>query len=123
MGVLPQDPYVFDTTIMDNVRYARPESSDEAVVEACKAAAIHEKILSFANNYHTRVGERGVRLSEGEKQQIAVARVFLKNPSILLLEESTCLVDSAYEHLLQSSLQRLMAGRTSFTIAQRYETS
>ena len=119
MGVVPQDPSLFDNSIMENVRYARLEASDAEVIEACKAAAIHDRILSYTDGYHTRVGERGIKLSGGEKQRIAIARIMLKNSKIILLDEATSSVDSETEALIQTALQRLTRGKTTFTIAHR----
>lgn len=86
IGVVPQNPVLFNDTIMDNVRYARLDASDDEVYEACKAAAIHEQILGFSDGYKTRVGERGMKLSGGELQRVAIARAILKRPNIVLLD-------------------------------------
>ena len=120
MGIVPQDPFLFDASIMENVRYSRHGASDEDVVEACKAAAIHEKILTYADGYQTRVIEHGIKLSKGEIQQIAIARVLLQNPKIVLLEEPTSCMESQTESLVQLALQQLGNGRTTFTVAHKY---
>lgn len=117
--MVPQDPLLFDINIMENVRYSRAGASDEEVVTACKAAAIHDKILKHPSGYQAKVGEHGVTLSECERQQIAIARVILKNPKILLLDETTSSVDPESESMIQKALQHLTNGRTTFTIAHR----
>ena len=122
IGVVPQDPSLFNDTIMNNVRYARLEATDEEVMEACKSAAIHEKILTFTNGYATKVGENGDKVSGGELQRIAIARVILKDPKIILLDEATSAVDTETESLIQDALQKLTKGRTTFTVAHRLST-
>ncbi|KAJ5338351.1 hypothetical protein N7452_005079 [Penicillium brevicompactum] len=122
IGVVPQDPVLFNASIMENLRYARPSASDEEIYEACRAAAIHEKILTFVSGYDTKVGEQGVKLSGGELQRIAIARVFLKRSPILLLDEATSAVDSQTESEIQVALDRLRAKRTTFVIAHRLST-
>ncbi|KAL8778539.1 MAG: hypothetical protein Q9213_007368 [Squamulea squamosa] len=122
IGVVPQDPSMFHDTVMNNVRYSRLEATDEEVVEACKAAVVHEKILSFTDGYQSKVGERGVKLSGGELQRLAIARAILKDPAIILLDEATSSVDTDTESRIQSALQRLTTGRTTFTVAHRLST-
>ncbi|KAJ5384434.1 hypothetical protein N7517_002345 [Penicillium concentricum] len=122
IGVVPQDPVLFNASIIENLRYARPSASDEEVHEACRAAAIHEKVLTFVDGYNTTVGEQGVKLSGGELQRIAIARVFLKKSPILLLDEATSAVDSNTESDIQVALDRLRAKRTTFVIAHRLST-
>ncbi|KAL8767500.1 MAG: hypothetical protein Q9209_006007 [Squamulea sp. 1 TL-2023] len=122
IGVVPQIPSMFNDTIMNNVRYSKLEATDEEVVEACKAAVIHEKILSFTDGYQSKVGERGVKLSGGELQRLAIARAMLKDPAIILLDEATSSVDTETESRIQSALQRLTTGRTTFTVAHRLST-
>ena len=122
IGVVPQDPSLFNTTIMENVRYSKLNATDEEVTEACKAAAIHDKIIRFAKGYSTMVGENGVKLSGGEKQRIAIARVILKEPKIILLDEATSAVDSETEGHIQDALRNLVHGRTTFTVAHRLST-
>ncbi|CAG7961500.1 unnamed protein product [Penicillium olsonii] len=122
IGVVPQDPVLFNASIIENLRYARPSASDEEIYDACRAAAIHEKILTFPSGYDTKVGEQGVKLSGGELQRIAIARVFLKQSPILLLDEATSAVDSHTETEIQIALDRLRAKRTTFVIAHRLST-
>jgi ABC-type transport system involved in Fe-S cluster assembly fused permease/ATPase subunit len=102
---------------MYNLKYANPECSDEDVYEACRAASIHEKILGFPDGYQTKVGERGLRLSGGEKQRVAIARTIIKNPRIILLDEATAALDSETEQHIQGALQTLSEGRTMLVIA------
>lgn len=122
IGVVPQDPSLFNESIMENVRYARLDATDEEVIEACKATSIHEKILTFSKGYSTRVGENGVVLSGGELQRVAIARVILKNPRIILLDEATSSVDTETERRITNALQLLTKGRTTFTVAHRLST-
>ncbi|KAL2136532.1 hypothetical protein VTI74DRAFT_3077 [Chaetomium olivicolor] len=122
IGVVPQDPLLFNASIMENLRYARLSASDEEVYEACRAAAIHDKILSFADGYATKVGEQGVKLSGGEVQRLAIARVFLKDPPVLVLDEATSAVDTETEAEIQAALQRVSKSRTTFVIAHRLST-
>ncbi|KAI9692673.1 MAG: hypothetical protein M1820_009467 [Bogoriella megaspora] len=122
LGIVPQDPLLFNTTIMENMRYARLSATDEEIEDACRAAAIHSKILSFPRGYQTIVGENGVKLSGGEVQRLAIARVFLKNPSILVLDEATSAVDTVTEAEIQSVLLDLRQKRTTFVVAHRLST-
>ena len=122
IGVVPQDPSLFNTTIMENVRYSKRDATDQEVTEACKAAAIHDKILRFPKGYSSIVGEKGVKLSGGELQRIAIARVILKEPKIILLDEATSAVDSETESHIQDALRNLAHGRTTFTVAHRLST-
>ncbi|KAF2734392.1 hypothetical protein EJ04DRAFT_523665 [Polyplosphaeria fusca] len=122
IGVVPQDPTLFNQTILDNVRYARLEATQQEVEDACRAAAIHDTIMSFPDKYKSKVGERGVKLSGGQLQRIAIARVFLKNPAIVLLDEATSAVDSAIEAQIQDAFRTLSKGRTTFVIAHRLST-
>ena len=122
IGVVPQDPSLFNTTIMENVRYSKLDATDEQVMGACKAAAIHDKIVQFPKGYLSRVGEKGVKLSGGELQRIAIARVILKEPKIILLDEATSAVDTDTESHIQEALRRLTLGRTTFTVAHRLST-
>ncbi|KAL2198970.1 hypothetical protein P885DRAFT_31750 [Corynascus similis CBS 632.67] len=122
IGVVPQAPILFDDTVMNNVRYAKLTATDEEVYEACKAASIHEQILSFSDGYQTKVGERGVKLSGGELQRVAIARAILKRPSIVLLDEATSAVDTETEQKIQEALHTLCEGRTTFIVAHRLST-
>ncbi|KAH8679990.1 hypothetical protein BGZ60DRAFT_445376 [Tricladium varicosporioides] len=122
LGVVPQDPLLFNASIMENLRYARPSATDDEVFAACRAAAIHDKILTFADRYDTGVGEQGVKLSRGELQRLAIARVFLKDPPIFILDEATSAVDTDTEYEIQSALEILRARRTTFVIAHRLST-
>lgn len=122
IGVVPQDPDLFNDTIMGNLKFAKLDATDEEVVEACKAAAIHDKILTFSDGYQAMVGERGVRLSGGEKQRIAIARAILKDPKIILLDEATSAVDTETESKIQDAFNMLSKGRTTFIIAHRLST-
>lgn len=122
IGMVPQNPTLFDDTILNNVRYAKMTATDEEVYEACRAACIHDKILSFTNGYSTKVGERGVKLSGGELQRVAIARAILKRPDIVLLDEATSAVDTDTEQQIQQSFEGLCQGRTTFIVAHRLST-
>ena len=122
IGVVPQDTVLFNETIMYNLKYANQAASDEDVYDACRAASIHEKILSFPDGYNTKVGERGLRLSGGEKQRVAIARTILKNPRIIMLDEATAALDSETEEHIQEALTTLSQGRTMLVIAHRLST-
>lgn len=122
IGVVPQDPALFNDSIMNNIRYARLGASNNEVYEACKAAAIHEKILTFPDGYQSKVGSHGVKLSGGEKQRIAIARAILKDPEIIVLDEATSSVDSDTEQLIQDAFNELCKGRTTFIVAHRLST-
>ena len=122
IGIVAQDVFLFAGSIRDNIAYGRPDASDSEVEEAARCANIHEYILSLPNGYDTEVGERGVKLSGGQKQRISIARVFLKNPSILILDEATSALDNATEMQIQSALERLAAGRTCIVVAHRLST-
>ncbi|KAI1273230.1 hypothetical protein F5Y07DRAFT_391426 [Xylaria sp. FL0933] len=122
IGIVPQAPILFDDTVINNVRYARLDASDEEVYSACKAAAIHDQIMSFTEGYKTRVGERGVKLSGGELQRVAIARAILKSPEIVLLDEATSAVDTDTEQKIQEGLRALCENRTTFIVAHRLST-
>jgi ABC-type transport system involved in Fe-S cluster assembly fused permease/ATPase subunit len=108
IGVVPQDTILFNETLMYNLKYANPKATDDDVYDACRAAAIHDRIMSFPDGYLTRVGERGLRLSGGEKQRVAIARTILKNPKIIMLDEATSALDGETEQKIQS---KLISGR------------
>ena len=123
IAFVEQEPFLFSRTLRANIAYgAEREVSDEEIVEAARAAAIHDSILTFPDGYDTLVGERGVTLSGGQKQRIAIARAILRDPRILILDDATSSVDAETEELIQQALQRLMAGRTTFVIAHRFQT-
>lgn len=122
VGIVQQDVYLFDGSIRDNILYGNPEASDAEVVEAAKRANIHDAIMEFEHGYGTYVGERGARLSGGQKQRISIARVFLKNPPILILDEATSALDNESERHVQESLSELSKGRTTIVIAHRLST-
>ncbi|MDE3230259.1 MAG: ABC transporter ATP-binding protein [Chloroflexota bacterium] len=122
IGVVTQETYLFHSTIRENMLYGRPDASEEELVAAAKAAAIHDRIMALPEGYDTVVGERGYKLSGGEKQRIAIARVILKDPRILILDEATSALDTHSERLIQAALERLMEGRTTIAIAHRLST-
>lgn len=122
IGVVPQDTVLFNETLMYNLRYANPSATDEEVFAACRAASIHDRILTFPDGYETKVGERGLRLSGGEKQRVAIARTILKNPRIILLDEATAALDTETEEHIQEALSTLSKGRTMLVIAHRLST-
>ncbi|KAJ6187413.1 hypothetical protein N7519_002321 [Penicillium mononematosum] len=122
IGVVPQDTVLFNETLMYNLKYANQDASDEDVYEACRAASIHDKILAFPDGYNTKVGERGLRLSGGEKQRVAIARTIIKNPRIILLDEATAALDTDTEEHIQRALSTLSQGRTMLVIAHRLST-
>lgn len=122
MAVVPQEVLLFNDTIKNNIRYGRLGATDKEVIEAAKAANAHQFIESFSKKYEQLVGERGIKLSTGQKQRIAIARAVLRNPRILILDEATSALDSASEKLVQEALARLIKGRTTFIIAHRLST-
>lgn len=122
IGVVPQDTVLFNESLMYNLKYANVNATDEEVFEACRAASIHEKILNFPDGYDSRVGERGLKLSGGEKQRVAIARTILKNPRIILLDEATAALDTETEQNIQTALDKLAQGRTTLVIAHRLST-
>ena len=119
IGIVQQDVYLFSGTVLENIRYGRPDATLEEVMEAAKRAGAHEFISALKNGYNTYVGERGVKLSGGQKQRISIARVFLKNPPIIILDEATSALDNESEYEVAKSLQKLSEGRTTLTIAHR----
>jgi ATP-binding cassette subfamily B protein/subfamily B ATP-binding cassette protein MsbA len=122
MGYVTQESFLFHGTVKENLLLARPESTDEELWESLRAANAADFVTALPNQLDTQVGERGIKLSVGEKQRLAIARVILKNPPILLLDEATASVDTETEKLIQGALERLMAKRTSFVIAHRLST-
>jgi ABC-type transport system involved in Fe-S cluster assembly fused permease/ATPase subunit len=122
IGIVPQDTVLFNDTILYNIRYGRPEASDAEVFDAARAAHIHEFIVSLPNGYEAMVGERGLKLSGGEKQRVAIARALLKNPRILIFDEATSALDSRAEKAIQAELERIAQGRTTLVIAHRLST-
>ena len=122
IGVVTQETYLFHSSVLDNLHYAKPEATMEEVEEAARAAAIHDRISELPEGYDTVVGERGYKLSGGEKQRIAIARVLLKNSRVLILDEATSALDTVSERLIQGALARLMEGRTTIAIAHRLST-
>jgi ATP-binding cassette subfamily B protein len=122
VGMVMQDPHLFHDTIRNNLRYARPDATDDELVEACRAARIHDMIATLPDGYDTVVGERGYRMSGGEKQRLAIARMLLKDPAVVILDEATSHLDSENEHLVQEALTTALRGRTSIVIAHRLST-
>ena len=122
VGIIQQDVFMFAGTIRENIRYGRPDATDEEIVEAAVRAEIHKEIMDMPNGYDSYIGERGVMLSGGQKQRLSIARVFLKNPRILVLDEATSALDTVTEQRIQESLDELSRGRTSIIIAHRLST-
>ncbi len=122
VGMVTQETYLFHASVRENLLYARIDATDEEMIAATKAAAIHDRIMELENGYDTIVGERGYKLSGGEKQRIAIARVILKNPRILILDEATSALDTHSERLIQAALEKVMQGRTTLAIAHRLST-
>ena len=122
IGTCPQNATMFNTTIAKKIRYSKLDASDTELIDACKAAAIHDQIMTFENGYETVVGEYGVKLSGGQLQRLAIARAIPKNPMILLLDEPTSRVDTDTERHIQNTLRSLTAGRTTIVAAHRLST-
>lgn len=122
IGIVQQDVYLFNDTIRENILYGRLDATEEEVIEAAKKANIHDYIMTLKDGYDTKVGERGVKLSGGQKQRLSIARVFLKNPSILILDEATSALDNTTEILIQEALDELCQGRTTIVVAHRLST-
>lgn len=122
IGVVQQDVYLFSGSVRDNITYGCTDATDEQIIEAAKSAGAHEFIMALPDGYDTYVGERGLKLSGGQKQRVSIARLFLKNPPILILDEATSALDNESELIVQKSLERLAKGRTTFTIAHRLTT-
>jgi ATP-binding cassette subfamily B protein len=122
IGIVQQDVYLFNASIKENILYGRPSATDEEVIEAAKRANIHDYVMTLEKGYDTVIGERGVKLSGGQKQRLSIARVFLKNPPILILDEATSALDNTTEILIQRSLDELCKGRTTIVVAHRLST-
>jgi ATP-binding cassette subfamily B protein len=122
IGIVQQDVYLFNSSIRDNILYGKPSATEEEVIEAAKRANIHDYVLTLPNGYDTVIGERGVKLSGGQKQRLSIARVFLKNPPILILDEATSALDNMTEMQVQASLSALSKGRTTIVVAHRLST-
>jgi ATP-binding cassette subfamily B protein len=122
IGMVTQETYLFHASIRDNLRYAVDDASDAQLEAAARAANIHERIMSFPDGYDTVVGERGFRLSGGERQRLAIARVILKDPAVLILDEATSALDTTSERLVQEALEQVLVGRTTIAIAHRLST-
>ena len=119
---MQQDIYLFAGTIFENISYGRPGATREEVIEAARNANAHEFIMSFPDGYETDIGQRGIKLSGGQKQRLSIARVFLKNPPILIFDEATSALDNESERVVQESLEKLAKNRTTFVIAHRLTT-
>ena len=122
IGIVQQDVYLFNASIKENIMYGKLDATDDEVIEAAKRANIHDAIMDMPHGYDTVIGERGVRLSGGQKQRLSIARVFLKNPPILILDEATSALDNTTEILIQNSLDELCKGRTTIVVAHRLST-
>ena len=122
IGIVQQDVFLFADTILENIRYGRPDATFEEVVEAAKKAEIYDDIMAMEKGFDTYVGERGTLLSGGQKQRVSIARIFLKNPRILILDEATSALDSITEQQIQKSFSQLSQGRTTLIIAHRLAT-
>ena len=122
IGIVPQETLLFSTTVMENIRYGRLDATDDEVIAAARAANADNFIRDLPNGYQTQIGERGLNLSGGQRQRMAIARAMLKNPQILILDEATSALDTESEKIVQSALDKLMHGRTSFVIAHRLST-
>ena len=122
IGIVQQDVYLFAGTILENIRYGRPGATDEEVIAAAQAANAHTFIMNMPEGYQTDIGQRGVKLSGGQRQRLSIARVFLKNPPVLIFDEATSALDNESERVVQESLERLAKDRTTFVIAHRLST-
>ena len=122
IAVVTQDPFLFDTSVEENIRYGRLDATEEEIIEAARAAFIHDRVLDLPEGYKTRVGDRGARLSGGERQRITIARAILRNPSILILDEATSSLDAESEQWVKKAIDNLMEGRTTVAIAHRLST-
>ncbi len=122
IGIVQQDVYLFAGTVLENIRYGKLDATDEEIIEAAKNANAHDFIMELPDGYHTYIGQRGVKLSGGQKQRLSIARVFLKNPPILIFDEATSALDNESEKVVQESLEKLAKNRTTFVIAHRLST-
>jgi ATP-binding cassette subfamily B protein len=122
IGIVQQDVYLFTGTVLENIRYGKPDATEEEITEAAKLANAHEFIMGLPNGYNTDIGQRGVKLSGGQKQRLSIARVFLKNPPILIFDEATSALDNESENIVKDSLEKLAHNRTTFVIAHRLST-
>jgi ATP-binding cassette, subfamily B, bacterial len=122
IGFVQQDVYLFSGTVLENIRYGKPDASEEEIIEAAKQAHVHDFIRQLPNGYSTDIGQRGVKLSGGQKQRLSIARVFLKNPPIIIFDEATSSLDNKSEGAVQNSLERLRKNRTTLVIAHRLST-
>jgi ATP-binding cassette subfamily B protein len=122
IGIVQQDTYLFAGTVLENIRYGRPNASNEEIVEAAKQANAHDFIMALHNGYDTDIGQRGVKLSGGQKQRLSIARVFLKNPPIIIFDEATSSLDNESEKAVQNALEKLATNRTTIVIAHRLST-
>lgn len=122
IGIVQQDVYLFVGTVFDNIRYGKPDATKEEVIKAAKNSNAHDFIMSLPNGYETDIGQRGIKLSGGQKQRLSIARVFLKNPPILIFDEATSALDNESEKVVQESLETLAKNRTTFVIAHRLST-
>ena len=122
IGMVTQDTYLFNASIRQNLLFSKPSATEDEVFNVCKTANIHDMITALTDGYDTIVGDRGIKLSGGEKQRIAIARVLLKNPRVVILDEATSALDSVSESLIQSAIEPLLKGRTSLVIAHRLST-
>ena len=122
IGIVQQDVYLFTGSVMDNIRYGRPDATEAEIVAAAQNANAHEFIMNLPEGYDTNIGQRGIKLSGGQKQRLSIARVFLKTPPILIFDEATSALDNESERVVQESLEKLAKGRTTFVIAHRLST-
>ena len=122
IGIVQQNVYLFSGTIRENIAYGKPDATDQEIMEAARLAGADEFIAQLPDGYNTYVGERGLKLSGGQRQRVSIARVFLKNPPVLILDEATSALDNESERLVQASIEKLTVGRTTITIAHRLTT-
>ena len=122
IGIVQQDVFLFTGTFKENIAYGKEDATDEEIIQAAKKAEIHDYIVSLPEGYDTQIGERGVKLSGGQKQRLSIARVFLKNPAILILDEATSALDNTTEAIIQKALFKLCEGRTTLVVAHRLST-